>query len=83
MTVKNMSNDNDTISLKEYNDLKSIVLDIKEMVSRLVNEAGKELLTPKEVCEILKIGLKHLSKICGMPEFLIKSKSVIIIAVFM
>lgn len=56
MVAKNISNDNDTISLKEYNELKSIALDIKEMLSRLVNEAGKELLTPKEVCEILKIG---------------------------
>ncbi|WP_455639337.1 helix-turn-helix domain-containing protein [Parabacteroides sp.] len=44
------------VSLKEYNELKSIMLDIKEMVSTLVNQDRQELLTPKEVCKILKIG---------------------------
>ena len=43
-----------------YNELKSIMLDTNEKISKvysiLTDEAGKELLTPKEVCEILKIG---------------------------
>ena len=55
MVAKNIPKD-DTISLKEYKELKSIVLDIREMVSKLVDQSVQELLTPKEVCEILKIG---------------------------
>ena len=36
---------------KEFNELKSLILDIKEKVSRI---AGDELLTPNEVCEMRK-----------------------------
>lgn len=36
--------------------MKSIMLDIREKVSALVDEAKKELLTPNEVCQRLKIG---------------------------
>jgi hypothetical protein len=43
-----------------YNELKSIMLDTNEKISKvysiLTDEAGKKLLTPKEVCGILKIG---------------------------
>lgn len=57
MNKKNTSqNMNDTISLNNYIELKSIILQVREMVSKLVDQAGQELLTPKEVCEILKIG---------------------------
>ena len=50
----------DTISRREYNELKSILLDTNEKVSKvyakLVDEAGKELLTPNEICRMLKVG---------------------------
>lgn len=43
------------ITENEWNELKSIVLEIKEGVKKLTDEAGKEMLTPAEVCKILKI----------------------------
>lgn len=43
------------ITENEWNELKSIVLEIREGVRRLTDEAGKELLTPTEICKILKI----------------------------
>lgn len=41
---------------RRYNELKSLLLEIKEDVSAIKAEKQKELLTPKEVQEILKIG---------------------------
>jgi hypothetical protein len=43
------------ITEKEWNEMKSMLLEIREGVSKLVDEAGKELLTPNEVCKMLKI----------------------------
>lgn len=43
------------ITEKDLNELKSMVLEIREGVSKLVDEAGKELLTPNEICKMLKI----------------------------
>lgn len=43
------------IAENEWNELKSIVLEIREGVKKLTAEAGKELLTPAEVCKMLKI----------------------------
>jgi hypothetical protein len=43
------------IKEKDWNELKSMVLEIREGVSKLVDEAGKELLTPNEICKMLKI----------------------------
>lgn len=43
------------ITEKNWNELKSMVLEIRESVSKLVDEAGKELLTPNEICKMLKI----------------------------
>lgn len=48
------------ITKREWNEMKSIMLDIRagqsELISRLTDEAGKELLTPAEICRILKVG---------------------------
>jgi hypothetical protein len=44
------------ITRNEWNKLMSVVMDTNEKVTKLQDEAGKKLLTPKEVCEILKIG---------------------------
>ena len=41
---------------KQFNEFKSLLLKLDEKVSYLVDEKKKELLTPKEVQEILKIG---------------------------
>ena len=41
---------------REYNELKGILIDIRNKVTILVNAAEKELLTPAEVCKMLKIG---------------------------
>lgn len=43
------------ITEKNWNELKSMVLEIRGSVSKLVDEAGKELLTPNEICKMLKI----------------------------
>ena len=43
------------ITEKNWNELKSMVLEIRGSVSKLVDEASKELLTPNEICKILKI----------------------------
>lgn len=45
----------ENITRKDWNELKSMVLEIREGVSKLVDEAGKELLTPNEICKMLKI----------------------------
>ena len=50
------------ITTKDWNDLQKRLMDIQgrmmnveEGVSKMVDEAGKELLTPNEICKILKI----------------------------
>lgn len=44
-----------TISQQQWGELKSIMLEIREKVSVLVSESENELLTPAEVCKMLKI----------------------------
>ena len=44
-----------TIPLDEWNEHKSLLKKINERVTELTNKDQKELLTPKEVCNILKI----------------------------
>ena len=41
---------------KEWNKHNSLLLEIYEMLSKLVKASGEELLTPTEVCKMLKIG---------------------------
>lgn len=48
-------NENITISIKEWNKAQSIIIDIQEKVTKLLQEKEKELLTPREVCQMLKI----------------------------
>ncbi|WP_075559127.1 helix-turn-helix domain-containing protein [Parabacteroides timonensis] len=43
------------ITEKDWNELKSMILEIRGSLSILVDEAGKELLTPNEICKMLKI----------------------------
>lgn len=40
----------------QFNELKSLLLEIRAEVAELADAAGKELLTPAEVCKMLKIG---------------------------
>ena len=43
---------------KDMLEVKSILVDIQEKLSKLIKESEKELLTPLEVCRILKIGMR-------------------------
>lgn len=45
-----------TVPLNEWNELKALVKDTSNQVRELTGREQKELLTPKEVCSILKIG---------------------------
>ncbi|MFA6590478.1 MAG: helix-turn-helix domain-containing protein [Bacteroidales bacterium] len=45
-----------TIPLNEWNETRSKINDLTNAVQSLTDEKGNELLTPKEVCEMLKIG---------------------------
>lgn len=56
------SNNIITVDAKEWNELKSILFDIREKLNRLTTDAEKDLLTPAEVCRILKIGRKTLHR---------------------
>lgn len=42
--------------LREISDLKSMIVEIRSDVSKLADAASNELLTPAEVCKLLKIG---------------------------
>lgn len=44
------------MSPNEYNEIKGLLIDIRNKVSALTDVAQKELLTPTEVCKQLKIG---------------------------
>lgn len=44
-----------TMFLNALNELKAMVIEVRETIQRLSEAAEKELLTPKEVCAELKI----------------------------
>jgi response regulator of citrate/malate metabolism len=45
-----------TVPIGEWNETKAMLKSISEQVEQLTNKDKKELLTPKEVCQELKIG---------------------------
>ena len=45
-----------TIPVQEWNETKGMIKNLCEKMSKLTDKEEKELLTPKEVCEMLKIG---------------------------
>ncbi len=45
-----------TVPLNEWNELKSLTKEISEQIKGMTAKEQKELLTPKEVCTMLKIG---------------------------
>lgn len=45
-----------TVPLNEWNELKALIKNTSDQVRELTGREQKELLTPKEVCSILKIG---------------------------
>lgn len=45
-----------TVPLNEWNEQRAMLKDISEKVKAILSKEQKELLTPKEVCEMLKIG---------------------------
>ena len=44
-----------TVPLNEWNETLRLIKDISQQVKELTNREQKELLTPREACEILKI----------------------------
>jgi predicted DNA-binding transcriptional regulator AlpA len=44
-----------TISIKEWNKAQSMLIDIQEKVTKLLKDKENGLLTPNEVCKMLKI----------------------------
>lgn len=40
---------------RKYNELKSLLLEVKQMLTELLKQNQKQLLTPKEVCALLHI----------------------------
>ena len=44
------------ISAKEWRESQSRLIDVQEKVTKLLQEKEKELLTPSEVCKMLRIG---------------------------
>lgn len=45
-----------TVPLNEWNELKALIKETSNQVRELTGREQKELLTPKEVCSMLKIG---------------------------
>jgi len=45
-----------TVPLNEWNEQRAMIHDICQKITALTNREQKELLTPKEVCIMLKIG---------------------------
>jgi response regulator of citrate/malate metabolism len=45
-----------SVPLNEWNEQQSLLKEISEQVKQLASKEQKELMTPKEVCEMLKIG---------------------------
>jgi response regulator of citrate/malate metabolism len=45
-----------TVPLNEWNELKALIKDTSNQIRELTGREQKELLTPKEVCQMLKIG---------------------------
>jgi len=45
-----------TIPVQEWNEQKAMIKSLCEKIGKLTDKEEKELLTPKEVCEMLKIG---------------------------
>ena len=43
------------ITNRHWNELQAKIADISEKIDKLVDEASKELLTPADVCRMLKI----------------------------
>lgn len=51
-----------TVTLDEWNEQKALLKDISEKVNGLTAQEQKELLTPKEVCKLIKIGFATFNR---------------------
>ena len=45
-----------TVPANEWNEARAMLISLNEKVSELVDKGHKDMLTPKEVCTMLKIG---------------------------
>jgi predicted DNA-binding transcriptional regulator AlpA len=66
------------IPLTEWREVTATLKAMSQKVDSLLNERNRELLTPKEVCEMLKIGRttfdRYVSEGLIMPERISKKK---------
>jgi len=58
-----------TVSAQEWNETKEMIKNISDRVNEISKSPQKELLTPKEVCEILKIGRSTFERMKGTGVF--------------
>ncbi len=58
-----------TVSAQEWNETKDMIKSISNRLNEMTTPATKELLTPKEVCEILKCGRSTFERLKGLGAF--------------
>ena len=58
-----------TVSAQEWNETKEMIKNISLLVTEMSNIPQKDLLTPKEVCAILKCGRSTFENLKGSGAF--------------
>jgi len=58
-----------TVSAQEWNETKDMIKSISNKINEMTTPATKELLTPKEVCAILKCGRSTFENLKGSGAF--------------
>lgn len=57
-----------SVPTAEWNETKAMIQGINQMLTSLTNKPNKELLSPKEVCEMLKIGRSTFERLKNSGE---------------
>jgi len=58
-----------SVSVQEWNETKDMIKSISERLNEITKPSIKELLTPNEVCEILKCGRSTFERLKGNGAF--------------
>jgi excisionase family DNA binding protein len=58
-----------TVSAQEWNETKDMIKNISNRLNEMATPTAKELLTPKEVCQILKCGRSTFENLKGNGAF--------------
>lgn len=58
-----------TVSVQEWSETKAMIKNISNRLDEMTKPEIKELLTPKEVCEILKCGRSTFQRLKGKGVF--------------